>query len=51
MATVQHSCGLPGLDKVLHGIRSGDNIVWQIDSIDDYLPIVKSFVVNAIAKW
>jgi KaiC/GvpD/RAD55 family RecA-like ATPase len=50
MATSQHSSGLPGLDKILQGIRSGDNIVWQVDSIDDYLPIVKPFIVNAIAK-
>ena len=50
MPSVQPSSGLPALDNILHGIRSGDNIVWQVDSIDDYLPIVKPFVVNAQAK-
>ena len=44
------STGLPALDKILHGIRPGDNIVWQVDSIDDYLPLVQPFVENAIAK-
>ncbi|MBU1078802.1 MAG: PEP/pyruvate-binding domain-containing protein [Spirochaetes bacterium] len=34
------STGLPGLDKILHGIRPGDNIVWQIDKIDDYISLV-----------
>jgi KaiC/GvpD/RAD55 family RecA-like ATPase len=50
MASVQPSSGLPALDNILHGIRSGDNIVWQVDSIDDYLPIVKPFVGNAKSK-
>ena len=50
MASEQTSSGLPELDKILHGIRSGDNIVWQVDSIDDYLPIVKPFVENARAR-
>ncbi len=30
------STGLPGLDLVLNGILPGDNIVWQVDSIEDY---------------
>lgn len=37
------STGLPSLDKVLNGVMPGDNIVWQTDSIDDYLPYVKPF--------
>ena len=47
--SVQMSTGLPGLDKILFGIRSGDNIVWQVDSIDDYLPFVEPLIANAIA--
>lgn len=39
----QFSTGLPGLDDILHGIRPGDNIVWQVESVDDYLPFVKPF--------
>ena len=38
--SIQMSTGLPALDKILHGIRPGDNIVWQVDSIDNYLPLV-----------
>jgi len=49
MPSVQPSSGLPALDKILHGIQTGDNIVWQVDSIEDYLPIVKPFVENAKA--
>ena len=44
------STGLPALDKILHGIKPGDNIVWQVESIDDYLPLVESLIANAIAK-
>ena len=50
MAIVQPSSGLPALDRVLDGIRFGDNIVWQVGSIDDYLPVVKPFVDYAQAK-
>jgi len=45
--TTQVSTGLPGLDKILHGIRPGDNIVWQVDSIDDYVPFLKPLLKNA----
>ncbi len=27
--------GLPGLDAVLSGVAPGDNIVWQIQSLED----------------
>ena len=37
------STGLPGLDTTLCGLIPGDNVVWQVDSIDDYLPFVKPF--------
>ena len=41
------STGLPGLDRVLTGVRPGDNIVWQVDSVDDYIPFVSPFFHNA----
>ena len=44
---MQHSTGLPTLDKILQGIRQGDNIVWQINTIDDYLSFVKPFCAFA----
>ena len=37
----QLSTGLVGFDQLLKGLRPGDNIVWQVDSIDDYLPFVE----------
>ncbi len=30
------STGLPGLDKTLRGLIPGDNVVWQVDSVEDY---------------
>ncbi|MHC4511163.1 MAG: PEP/pyruvate-binding domain-containing protein [Planctomycetota bacterium] len=47
---VQASTGLPGLDRILHGIRPGDNIVWQVDSIDDYAPFVEPLLKSAKAR-
>jgi pyruvate, water dikinase len=37
------STGLPGLDKMLLGLRAGDNVVWQVDSIEDYVPFVRPY--------
>jgi len=37
------STGLAGLDKILCGLKEGDNIVFQVDSIDDYLPFIKPY--------
>src|SRR5512140_3089146 len=39
----QISTGLPGLDQVLTGLRAGDNVVWQVDSLDDYAAFVAPF--------
>jgi len=32
--------GLKGLDKILHNLEPGDNVVWQVDSIEDYRPFI-----------
>jgi hypothetical protein len=30
------STGLTGFDKIIDGLRTGDNVVWQVDNIEDY---------------
>ena len=44
------STGLPGLDRVFTGILPGDNIVWQVDTVDDYVPFVEPFVRDAVRR-
>ena len=44
------STGLPGLDQVLQGLRPGDNVVWQVEAVDDYRPLVAPFVARAVAE-
>jgi pyruvate,water dikinase len=44
------STGLPALDRVLGGLRSGDNVVWQMEAIEDYAPLVKAFAAGALAQ-
>lgn len=44
------STGIKGLDTVLTGLRLGDNVVWQIDDIGDYIDLVKPFVAQALAE-
>ena len=39
--------GLPGLDAVLCGVAPGDNIVWQIQSLDDYRALVLPYAAAA----
>lgn len=44
------STGLRGLDQILTGLRAGDNVVWQIDDIDDYIELVRPFVRQALKE-
>lgn len=37
------STGLPGLDRVLQGLLPGDNVVWEVDDVEDFVPWVKPF--------
>ncbi|MCL2186749.1 MAG: PEP/pyruvate-binding domain-containing protein [Treponema sp.] len=38
------STGLSGLDQVIDQLRLGDNVVWQVQSIDDYLKVVRPYI-------
>lgn len=44
------STGLPGLDHALQGLRPGDNVVWQVDTVDDYVPFVRPYCAHALAS-
>lgn len=44
------STGIKGLDSVITGLRLGDNVVWQIDDIKDYIDLVEPFVKQALAE-
>lgn len=41
------STGMPGFDKSIDMLRMGDNVVWQIDKIEDYLEVVKPYIKKA----
>ncbi len=43
------STGIEALDKVIKGVRPGDNLVYQVDRIEDYIPFVHSFCYDADA--
>ena len=42
------STGLNGLDEILCGLKKGDNVVWQVDSIDDFRQFVRPYVAQAL---
>ncbi len=41
------STGLKGLDRILTGLRAGDNVVWQVDDIEDFHEFVRPYVKTA----
>jgi hypothetical protein len=43
------STGLAGIDRVLHGIEPGDNIVWEVDTIEEYQELVTPYVAASRA--
>ncbi len=44
----RESAGIAGIDEIIDGLRTGDNVVWQVDSIDDYLSFARPFVEQSI---
>jgi pyruvate, water dikinase len=44
----QLSTGLPGLDKAIRGLITGDNVVWQVDSIDDFRAFSEPYYKHAV---
>jgi hypothetical protein len=49
MERLMVSTGIQGLDAVLTGLRLGDNVVWQIDAVEDYVDFVSPYVKKALA--
>jgi hypothetical protein len=41
------STGIDSLDNVFTGLKKGDNVVWQVDSIDDFFDFVTPYVERA----
>ncbi len=37
------STGLDSLDAMLHGLVRGDNVVWQMDDVSDYIYFIRPF--------
>ncbi len=44
------STGLAGLDRLFTGLIPGDNIVWQVASLEDYAPFAESFRSFALSR-
>ncbi len=44
----RRSTGISSLDRLFRGIIPGDNIVWQVSSIDDYRPFVDRYCDYAV---
>jgi len=42
--------GIEPLDEILQGIRLGDNVVWQVDSVEDYRFFANPFVRRSLRE-
>ncbi|MCD7922508.1 MAG: PEP/pyruvate-binding domain-containing protein [Clostridiales bacterium] len=42
-------CGYPGVDRMLDSIRLGDNVVWQVTTLEEFCCFAHPFVKQAIA--
>ena len=49
-ADAELSTGIPAFDRVLSGLLPGDNLVWEVESIDDYISFVRPFVARALRQ-
>jgi len=47
---IAFSTGLPGLDRILKGLIQGDNVVWQVSSIEDYIEFVYPLCAQALKQ-
>ena len=43
----EESTGLGSLDSILTGLRAGDNVVWRVDSVEQYVPFTSAFLAHA----
>lgn len=41
------SSGIPALDEILQGVLEGDNVVFQVDNLMEYIPFVNAFCRSA----
>ncbi|HOO72254.1 MAG TPA: PEP/pyruvate-binding domain-containing protein [Spirochaetota bacterium] len=44
------STGSSSLDSILNCLHQGDNVVWQVDSVDDYRQYVASYVKRSLEQ-
>ncbi len=42
--------GIEGLDEVIQGLRLGDNVVWQVDDLQDYVFFAEPFIERALGE-
>lgn len=40
--------GIRGLDEAIQGLRLGDNVVWQVEDLPDYVFFAKPFIDRAV---
>lgn len=44
------STGISALDDLIYGMRPGDNVVWKVDTVADFLAMVQPFWQEAVRR-
>ncbi len=47
---IRASTGLAELDRVIDSLRLGDNVLWQVETIEEYCKFTKPFVRKSLAE-
>ncbi len=47
---MQGSTGISGLDELIQNLVPGDNVVFRVDSIEDYIPFAQRFCRGGLAE-
>ncbi|HOV62895.1 MAG TPA: PEP/pyruvate-binding domain-containing protein [Spirochaetia bacterium] len=47
MPEVKYSTGIAGFDKLIDNLSAGDNVVFRVDSIEDYIPFAEALAAQA----
>ncbi|PKM49616.1 MAG: hypothetical protein CVV02_15385 [Firmicutes bacterium HGW-Firmicutes-7] len=47
MSEIQINSGMPALDEIINHIWLGDNVVWKVDTLEDYIQYARAFASTA----
>ena len=50
MKNIEVKSGIPALDKIINHIWIGDNVVWKVERLEDYIHYARAFAASAVEE-